>query len=717
MERTYRPEQVEAARQAEWLVDDTYATELPLDGQEPVYVKPSSPFTSGGLHIGHVRSYSIADAYARFRRQQGDSVLFGLGFDAFGLPSELGAIDNGERPSEWVRHCGELMLAQMKRLGFSIDFERVFYTSDPQIYRWSQWLFLELFEAGLIYRATATLDWCDACETTLAALQVEEGRCWRCEAETRLRTSPQWFLRISAYTEENDLRLDGLSDWDEASHATQRHLLGRCDGVETELESRDRRRLTVFSPYADALDKAAFVLISQMHPEIDRWIASPAAAEGMTGLRSSGWARNARDAACVPIVDTGSRLIGVGGTQLALYISPIVEARFGPTAVLGIPSVDEADRVVGDRLSAQESRSGPPADWPAGPVRTAVRFRAGDFSISRQRAWGTPIPIIACDDCGFVPVPQDELPVVLPDDLGPLGRSKSLANHELFAAVSCPRCGGPARRETDTLDCHFDGLWKWIPPCVPPDDRTRSMFDHPDLREWLPAERLIGGSDVGGFIFDQRILTKALRDMGPLSFLEDGEPFAGSLVHEMVLRDGRKMSKHLGNVVDPSELVARHGADVVRLAILYAAGPAKSLNWSDGVLRFAERFLCSLWAYVHDSIVVSGSAVRDEEAEADTAFIRERLEKWCVNGSKRITTAYQAVQIHKAIRESSRLFERIKDFERRVIDRRGNLCLADTEARLEALVVLVRLLTPVVPHFGETLLLELKCHTQVAEVT
>ncbi len=710
MERTYKPGQVEAARQDEWLAGRAYVTELPKNGQEPVYVKPSSPFTSGGLHIGHVRSYSIADAYARFRRDQGDSVLFGLGFDAFGLPSELGAIKSGKRPSEWVRHCGELMLAQMRRLGLSIDYDRIFYTSDPQIYRWSQWLFLELFKARLIYRATATLDWCDDCETTLAALQATEGRCWRCEAETRLRTSPQWFLRISAYTEENDSRLAGLSAWDEASHATQRHLLGRCDGVEMELESRDRRQLTVFSPHAEALGEAAFVLISQMHPEIDKWIASSTAREEMTSVRSSGWARNARDAARVPIVDTGSRFAGAGGAQLALYISPIVDARFGPTAVLGIPSVDEADFVVGNRLPAQGPRSNAPADWPVGSARAAVRFRAGDFSISRQRAWGTPIPIVVCKDCGFVPVPQDELPVVLPDDLGPISRSNSLTDHAEFGTVSCPRCGGPACRETDTLDCHFDGLWKWIPPCVPPDDRKRSMFDHPDLRAWLPAERLVGGADVGGFIFDQRILTKALRDIGPLSFLEDGEPFAGSLVHEMVLRDGRKMSKHLGNVVDPSELVARHGADVVRLAILYAAGPAKSLNWSDNTLRFAERFLCSLWAYVHDSIAVFASAARDEEAEADTAFIRERLEKWCVNGLKRITAAYQAVQMHKAIRESHRLFERIKDFEKRVIDRRGGLCLADAEARLKALAVLVRLLTPVVPHFGETLLLELDCH-------
>ncbi|HEX5712823.1 MAG TPA: class I tRNA ligase family protein [Solirubrobacterales bacterium] len=717
MERMYQPRRVEAARRAEWLADGAFETALPRDGQEPVYVKPSSPFTTGGLHMGHVRSYSIADTYARFRRQQGDAVLFGLGFDAFGLPSELGAIEKGKTPAAWVRDCGERMLAQMQRLGISIDYQRVFYTSDLEIYRWTQWLFLELLEAGLIYRATATQDWCDSCETTLAALQVEEGRCWRCRTETRLRTLPHWFFRVSAYTEENDSRLADLSDWDEVSHATQRHLLGRSDGVEVDLESREGRRLTVFSPHAEALREATFVLISQLHPEVDRWITSPAAREEVAGLRSGGWARSARDATRVPVIDTGTRLSGPLGTELSLYVSPIVQARFGPTAVFGIPSVDEADALLAPRVSARELQTGAATAPLASPARAAVRFRAGDFSISRQRGWGTPTPIVVCEDCGFVPVPREDLPVVLPDDLGPSNGSNALAGHEGFTAVPCPHCGRLAKRETDTLDCHFDALWKWIPPCVPPEDRTRSMFDHPDLRKWLPAERLVGGADVGNSIFDQRVLTKALRDIGPLSFLEDGEPFTGALVHEMVLRDGRKMSKHLGNTVDPSELIERHGADVVRLAVLYAAAPAKSVNWSEGVLRFAERFLASLWSYIHDSIASAESAARDEEAEADTEFIRERLDKWCANGSKRVTAAYEAVQIHKAVRESHRMFERIKDFEKRILTRRGELSRADAEARLEALAILIRLLVPVAPHFGETLLSELEPYARVAEVT
>ncbi len=230
----------------------------------------------------------------------------------------------------------------------------------------------------------------------------------------------------------------------------------------------------------------------------------------------------------------------------------------------------------------------------------AVRYRASDFVISRQRSWGTPIPIVYCEQCGTVPVPREQLPVVLPLDLRPTGTGNPLAELEEFVQTTCPGCGGPARRETDTLDCHFDALWLWVPACVPPEAREESLeeiFALADLRHWLPSERLVAGSDSGNFVFDQRIVTKALRDIGPLAFLGDGEPFAGCLFHEMVTADGRKMSKHLGNVVDPDELVERYGADTVRLAVLYAARPQKSLNWNDSAVLRCHRFLTQVWEY------------------------------------------------------------------------------------------------------------------------
>ena len=604
---SYDAAEIEADRQAAWAQRDAFVTPAPAEGKRPVYVKPSSPFTSGKLHMGHVRDYSIGDAYARFRRARGDDVLFGFGFDAFGLPAEMAAIERKVTPAEWVERCGERMLEQMVRLGFSFDYERVFYSSDEAQYRWSQWLFVTLLEAGLIYRDDTTVDWCDHCRTTLAALQVEDGRCWRCHNEVRLIRRPTWFLRITPYLEENDRRLPELADWDEISLSTQRYILGRSDGVEVDLDGPDGTRLTAFTPHGDSVAAAGFVLISPCHPEVEEWATAPAVREQLDELRSGGWERSARDAKSVPLVDAGASVTAPWSeVPLPVIVSPLVDARYGPTAALGIAAVDEADAAIAARLPRLGEGSPAVASSAAPATRPAVRYRAADFSISRQRFWGTPIPIVHCEGCGAVPVPAEDLPVVLPRDIEPTGEGNPLAERPDFVDVACPRCGEPARRETDTLDCHFDALWLWIPSAVPPEARAEAMFEHPDLRHWLPSERLVAGADSGGFVFDQRVVTKALRDIGPLSFLERGEPFSGCLFHEMVIAEGRKMSKHLGNVVDPDELVERYGADTVRLAVLYAAGPAKTLNWNDGALRFAARFLHNVWAYRSDRFAAAG---------------------------------------------------------------------------------------------------------------
>src|SRR5882757_4668605 len=285
--RRYEPHAIEARRQAAWKARDAFRTPSLSEDQPHLYIKPSAPFTSGNVHIGHVRSYSLGDAYARFHRARGNQVLFNFGFDAFGLPAELGAIAAGVPPSEWVARCAEHMTGQLQRLGFSFDWERTFTSSDPVMYRWSQWLFLELLEAGLVYRGTGNVDWCDTCQTTLATIQVEDGLCWRCHNPVRLIERPTWYLRLSAYTAENDRRLTeraatdqrSASKWDEVALASQRFVLGRVDGVEVELSARDGTRLTVFTPHVDALEQARFVLISPKHPEIDAWASEPAARE------------------------------------------------------------------------------------------------------------------------------------------------------------------------------------------------------------------------------------------------------------------------------------------------------------------------------------------------------------------------------------------------------------------------------------------------------
>jgi leucyl-tRNA synthetase len=726
----YDPHAIEARRQAAWRERDAARTP-PIDDDRPhLYIKPSAPFTSGNVHIGHVRSYSLGDAYARFRRARGDQVLFNFGFDAFGLPAELGAIAGGVPPSEWVARCAEHMTGQLQRLGFSFDWERTFLSSDPVMYRWSQWLFLTLLEAGLVYRGTGNVDWCDTCQTTLASIQVEDGLCWRCHNPVRLIERPAWYLRISAYVPENDVRLAELAEggrWDEVALASQRFVLGRAEGVEVDLTAADGSTLTVFTPHGDALAGARFVLISPKHPQIDAWALDEQVRERLEELRSGGLQRSSRDAAAIALIDTGRKLPApTGGGSLPVLISPGVDGRFGATAVFGIPEADKTDAVLAERLGDADALAAAQAGGSAGSAAgggggprppPATPPHPQHLSISRQRSWGTPIPIVYCETHGAVPLAKDRLPVLLPLDITPTGTGNPLAELREFVETTCPLCGGPAERETDTLDCHFDALWLWVPACVPPESREGSLeqiLALADLRHWLPSERVVAGSDSGNFVFDQRIVTKALRDIGPFSFLADGEPFAGCLFHEMVISDGRKMSKHLGNVVDPDALVERFGADTVRLAVLYAARPQKTLNWNESAVLRANRFLTQVWEFSQSRLASAAQLADDGEAEAlagvdrepvrDTSeHLRLKLAQWCEKGVEKITQDIESLEMHSAVRNVMRLFDRIKDFEKRVLARQDALNRADSDALIEALTLLAQLLGPFAPHMAEEL--------------
>jgi len=722
-DRRYDPHAVEARRQASWAERNAFRTPAVAEDQPHLYIKPSAPFTSGNVHIGHVRSYSVGDAYARFRRARGDDVLFAFGFDAFGLPAELGAIAGGEPPTAWVNRCAEHMKGQLQRLGFSLDWERSFLSSDVLMYRWSQWMFLTLYEAGLVYRGTGTVDWCENCQTTLASIQVEAGgTCWRCHNPVRLIELPQWYFKVSAYVTENDARLkerEAGGKWDKVALDSQLDVMGRVDGVEVELTDAEGGKVTAFTPHADAAAGASFVVISPRHPEAERWASDPIVAEQLDQMRSGGWVRSARDAETIPLIHASGTLTDPSGRELPVVISPVVDARFGPTVALGVPSEDRTDEVFARRLGlAVAAGSEPDGEQaaPAGPMpgaREAVRYKASDWVISRQRSWGTPIPIVYCEGCGTVPVPKSDLPVVLPLDITPTGTGNPLAELEDFVNTSCPSCGGAARRETDTLDCHFDALWLWIPACVPPESRDAPLEEIlalGDLRHWLPSERLVAGSDSGNFVFDQRTVTKALRDIGHLDFLADGEPFAGCLFHEMVTRDNRKMSKHLGNVVDPDELVERYGADTVRLAVLFAARPQKSLNWSDSAVLRCHRFLGQVWDYTASRLALAagGDDAEQPEIEKDTSeHLRLKLAQWLEAGVQRTTADMEELEMHSAVRNLMRLFDRIKDFEKRVLAREPGLSTANLEALLTALGVLVQMLGPFVPHMAEELWLAL----------
>jgi leucyl-tRNA synthetase len=696
--RAYAPHEIEARWREAWAAADLFRTPA-QDDRPSSYVFAGCPFTSGAAHMGHVRSYTISDAYARYRRASGDAVLFSLGFDSFGLPAELEAIRRGVSPQTWVEQCCSRMREQFERLGYSCDWNRSFVSSDAGHYRWSQWLFLALLEHDLVYRREAQVIWCDSCETVLAALQADGGACWRCGADVRYVRRSQWFLRVTAYLEDNERGLELLQGWDKASLGSQRAMLGRVDGFEFDVDVVDGGRLTVFSPHAEAPEAAAFVAVSPAHPEIDAFIRDPAVAGELLQLRHAGWRRS--DRSSKQFVHTRLRArVPATGALLPILVAPHVDQRYGPTAVFGCPALDDADRAIARKLGADPvpgARSGATCIAP----RPAVRYRAQDFPISRQRPWGAPIPLVHCPSCGTVPVPREQLPVVLPAPPAPATEGRGHAARDDLAGCACPRCAGATRRETDTLDCHVDALWMWMPIAVPSADRDAVLFDHPELRRWLPVKQIVWGADAGGYLFDQRITAKALQDIGVLAPLDGREPFENALMHQMIRMDGRKMSKHLGNVVDPSELVDELGADVVRLAVLAAAAPAKAVNWTDGPLREAGRFVHELWWYAEPRLRAWTRAAPGASAPPDP--LRAALARWRRNALARMTAAFDGLELQRAARNAMRLLPRIQEFEQRTIARRGGPDAADREAIASALSMLVQALAPLTPHVAEEL--------------
>lgn len=698
----YDPAAVEARRQGHWHAARCFRTPAPDGRRRSVYIKANAPFTSGAIHVGHIRSYSIADAYARFCRARGDAVLFTLGFDAFGLPAEQRAISEGQPPQEWVRRCRAEMAVQLRRMGFSFDWERSFATCEEEVYGWSQWLFLRLLDRGLIYRKTAGVDWCSQCSTTLAAMQVQDGRCWRCGHVTTILEKPHWYLRLSPYLQENEHALSCHTHWDGAAAAAQRGLLGRSEGVEIEALARDGRKLVVFTPHREHLSEACFVMVSPQHPDVGLWLSDDRSRRLTAELRSVGRRREERRASFVPVVDTGHTVDCDGvGNDLPVFVSAAVDARFGATAILGIPAVDHTDAVIAARLRLRPRRRLREMRVRPLDVRETVRYRTHDYSISRQRSWGTPIPVVHCSRCGVVPRKLDELPIRHAPDA-----HQACVEPSSPPTVRCPHCAGEARPETDTLDAHFDGLWIWIPACVPPAERASAMFSHPELQRWLPGERHIFGVDCSTYTFDQRIVAKILRDLGALSHLRDGEPFKHAVMHGMVTLAGRKMSKHLGNSIDPQDIVSRFGADALRLAVLKAAPPVQSHDWSQKPVEQCLEFLEELWAYAHPRLVAAAVSPANfasarQAGEEDAQSLR--LARVCALAARRTTDHLLAADTHRAVRSVMRLLSSIRDFEQRTTRDTQPSRSVESAAIASALILLTQLLAPFAPHVAEEL--------------
>jgi leucyl-tRNA synthetase len=663
--RAYQPSEIEPTWQARWEQEGLYRAVDEDDGRPRFYALDMFPYPSGDLHMGHVEAFSGGDVIARFAWMRGHNVLHPIGWDGFGLPAENAAIKRGISPAEWTYRNIDQQRTSFKRLGMSFDWSRQFNTCDPEYYRWTQWIFLKLFEAGLATRRLAPVNWCPNDQTVLANEQVINGLCERCDTPVVRRDLTQWFFTITDYAER--LLEDAehqLAGWPERVLTMQRNWIGRSEGATVEFEIEETGdRVEVFTTRPDTLWGVTFFVFAPEHSLVLKLAEAGGASDAARALLDRLQATpltNREQAESREGVPLGVHAVNpVNGERVPCYVAPYVLLEYGTGAVMGVPAHDQRDiefatehglevRVViqpdGEILNPERMgkamdhegtmvNSGPfngvrsPESIQAviswleeeGKGRRSVSYRLRDWLISRQRYWGAPIPIIHCPDHGEVPVPEEELPVLLPTDVdfSPHGESP-LARHEGFVDVACPRCGKPARRETDTMDTFVDSSWYFLRYCNVVPDRA---FDSQAVARWMPARQYTGGVEHAILhLLYCRFITKALHDLGFLSFTE---PFLNLLNQGQVIFAGASMSKSRGNLVEPMPLVERWGADTIRVTMLFANAFEDDVDWMYVSPEGVHHWLGRVWRSVNDTAaaavavaaVAGPSGARDEPEE------------------------------------------------------------------------------------------------------
>jgi leucyl-tRNA synthetase len=646
-DRRYKPSEIEPTWRARWATDRLSEIDVERVARDrKFYNLVEFPYPSAeGLHVGHAYTYSGADTYGRFLRMQGREVFQPIGFDSFGIHTENYALKAGEHPKTLTQRTIVNYRRQLGALGAAWDWSREIVTSDPSYYRWTQWVFVKLYRAGLAVRREAPVVWCPSCLTVLANEQLEGDRCERCGTRVIQRTMLQWFLRITAYAEDLLRGLDDL-DWPESAKRAQREWIGRSEGVEIDFEVPDRGlRLRTFTTRPDTLFGVTFLVLPPEHPDLDvlargtgmedevrRYVEEVVRERGATSARTGRALEDQPRRGAF----TGSHAIHpTTGERVPIWVGDYVVAGFGTGAVMGVPAHDERDfrfaaangLPVAHVIRPPEGTESPPdspwtgegvlidsdqfsgrsselareaiAEWleARGSGRRSIRYRLRDWLISRQRYWGPPIPIVYCDSCGTVPVPEDDLPVILPDvaDFRPTGTGVSpLASAESFVQTACPSCGGPARRETDVSDTFLDSAWYFLR--YPSSDVHDRPWDPERTERMLPVDSYAGGPEhVTRHHLYARFVTRALRDLGLVPF---AEPFPHLRLHGMLTKDGAKMSKSRGNVINPDNSIAEHGADVTRMYLLFIGPWDEGGDYSDAGIAGIERFLQRVWRLV-----------------------------------------------------------------------------------------------------------------------
>ncbi len=631
-EKQYQHQAIEEKWHSRWEQDPAiYKT--PVNPTRKYYVLEMLPYPSGKLHMGHARNYSIGDALARFMRMRGYDVLHPMGWDAFGLPAENAALKSGRQPREWTLQNIASMKKGLKRLGFSLDWDREIATCEPEYYRWNQWFFLCMYERGLAYRKQSLVNWCPQCATVLANEQVVDGCCWRHEGTpVEQRSLEQWFLKTTAYAEELLTDLKALEDgWPDRVLTMQRNWIGKSEGAEVDftLDGDPSRKIRVFTTRVDTIYGATCVILAPEHP----WAAELVGPTQEARLKAMVDDQSRKDPASLDKDGFATGRFAVNpfnGALTPIWIGNFVLMGYGTGAVMAVPAHDERDfefctkyeiPIVPVVKPAEGELALPYTDYgismdsgdfsglPTAEARRqmtalaeaqgfgqgAITYRLKDWGISRQRYWGTPIPMVHCATCGVVPVKESDLPVLLPLDVEITGAGESpLARHETFWKTTCPKCGAAARRETDTMDTFVDSSWYFYRYCDP--HNSTAPFDPAVVAQWFPIDQYIGGVEHAILhLIYSRFWTKVMRDLG---LITNSEPTRKLFTQGMVLKDGAKMSKSLGNIVDPEELVVDFGADTCRLYVLFAAPPDKDMDWQQTGVEGQHRFLGRVYRFV-----------------------------------------------------------------------------------------------------------------------
>ena len=634
----YCPQEIEARWQNIWETEHSCHTEMD-DTKPKYYVLEMFPYPSGKLHMGHVRNYSIGDVVARFRTMEGYNVLHPMGFDSFGMPAENAAIKNKVHPAQWTYANIENMERQQKALGLAYDWSREVITCREDYYRWTQWLFELFYKKGLAYKKAASVNWCDTCGTVLANEQVEDGKCWRCKSEVHKKNLAQWFFKITDYADELLADLAKLPGWPERVKTMQENWIGRSEGLEFRLPAPAlQTEIPVYTTRPDTVFGITFLALAPEHPLVDKICAISDKADEIrafcTRVKKQSDIERASSESEKEGIFTGLYCTNpFNGEQVEIWITNYVLFEYGTGAVMAVPSEDQRDWMFATKYGIRKILTIRPPEGELhledmteayvekegflinsgkftgmemhaamgaiiaeaeaqGFGKRRINYRLRDWLISRQRYWGAPIPIINCEKCGEVLVPEEELPVRLPEDVSfEQGAVSPLSSSEHFLHCKCPKCGGDAIRETDTMDTFICSSWYYYRYADP--KNTERPFDRDKVNYWAPVDQYIGGIEHAILhLLYARFFTKVLRDAGMLDF---DEPFTNLLTQGMVIKDGAKMSKSLGNVVSPEEIIEKYGADTARLFILFAAPVERDLDWSDQGVEGAFRFLNRVW--------------------------------------------------------------------------------------------------------------------------